>query len=67
MAVTGLKFGPLWALAEGLDKPPRGIAMHPCGVVLSNSTLLDRLPVQPTPGGQYPMVQDGRVGRGGHR
>lgn len=31
--------------------------MHPCGVILSNATLLDRLPVQPTPGGQYPMVQ----------
>lgn len=30
--------------------------MHPCGVILSNATLLDRLPVQPTPGG-YPMVQ----------
>ncbi|MFF4429774.1 DNA polymerase III subunit alpha [Streptomyces sp. NPDC001513] len=50
-------FGPLWELAEGLDALPRGIAMHPCGVILSNSTLLDRLPVQPTPGGQYPMVQ----------
>ena len=31
--------------------------MHPCGVLLTNSTLLDRLPVQPTPGGQFPMVQ----------
>ncbi|MFB9584743.1 DNA polymerase III subunit alpha [Streptomyces goshikiensis] len=50
-------FGPLWELAEGLDKLPRGIAMHPCGVILSNSSLLERLPVQPTPGGQYPMVQ----------
>ncbi|MGY3676561.1 DNA polymerase III alpha subunit [Streptomyces sp. TE33382] len=36
---------------------PRGIAMHPCGVILSNISLLDRLPVQPTPGGAYPMVQ----------
>ncbi|MGW6570456.1 DNA polymerase III subunit alpha [Streptomyces sp. NPDC054975] len=50
-------YGPLWELAEGLDALPRGIAMHPCGVILSNATLLDRLPVQPTPGGQYPMVQ----------
>lgn len=47
----------MWELAEGLDALPRGIAMHPCGVILSNATLLDRLPVQPTPGGQYPMVQ----------
>ncbi|MFF3958477.1 DNA polymerase III subunit alpha [Streptomyces sp. NPDC001890] len=51
------QFGALWELAEGLDKLPRGIAMHPCGVILSNATLLDRLPVQPTPGGAFPMVQ----------
>ncbi|MFD9519722.1 DNA polymerase III subunit alpha [Streptomyces sp. NPDC059979] len=57
LAAEAEKFGPLWELAEGLDALPRGIAMHPCGVILSNSTLLDRLPVQPTPGGQYPMVQ----------
>ncbi|MDQ0701182.1 error-prone DNA polymerase [Streptomyces sp. W4I9-2] len=50
------EFGPLWELAEGLDGLPRGYAMHPCGVILSNTTLLDRVPVQPTPGG-YPMVQ----------
>jgi error-prone DNA polymerase len=30
--------------------------MHPCGVIISNASLLDRLPVQPTPAG-YPMVQ----------
>ncbi|MFJ8273792.1 DNA polymerase III subunit alpha [Streptomyces sp. NPDC094154] len=50
------KFGPLWELAEGLDALPRGYAMHPCGVILSNASLLNRLPVQPTPAG-YPMVQ----------
>ncbi|MFE2342918.1 DNA polymerase III subunit alpha, partial [Streptomyces sp. NPDC059431] len=50
-------FGPLWELAEGLDALPRGYAMHPCGVILSDAALLDRLPVQPTPGGRYPMVQ----------
>ncbi|MGW1711292.1 transposase [Streptomyces sp. NPDC002206] len=50
-------YGPLWELAEGLDALPRGIAMHPCGVILSNATLLDRVPVQTTPGGQYSMVQ----------
>lgn len=57
LAADATSYGPLWELAEGLDALPRGIAMHPCGVILSNSTLLDRLPVQPTPGGQYPMVQ----------
>lgn len=50
------KFGTLWELAEGLDALPRGYAMHPCGVILSNASLLDRLPVQPTPAG-YAMVQ----------
>ncbi|MFD0367686.1 DNA polymerase III subunit alpha [Streptomyces sp. NPDC127114] len=57
LAAEAASFGPLWELAEGLDKLPRGIAMHPCGVILSNVSLLDRLPVQPTPGGEYPMVQ----------
>ncbi|MFG2615755.1 DNA polymerase III subunit alpha [Streptomyces anulatus] len=57
LAAEAGRFGPLWELAEGLDALPRGIAMHPCGVILSNTTLLDRLPVQPTPGGEYPMVQ----------
>ncbi|SFH20740.1 PHP domain-containing protein [Streptomyces mirabilis] len=51
------EYGPLFEFAEGLDALVRGYAMHPCGVILSNATLLDRLPVQPTPGGDYPMVQ----------
>jgi error-prone DNA polymerase len=49
------RYGPLFELAEGLDSLVHGMAMHPCGVILSDATLLDRLPVQPTPGG-YPMV-----------
>ncbi|EGE39534.1 DNA polymerase III, alpha subunit [Streptomyces sp. ACT-1] len=56
LAARAGEFGPLWELAEGLDGLPRGYAMHPCGVILSNTTLLDRVPVQPTPGG-YPMLQ----------
>ncbi|MFE7927539.1 DNA polymerase III subunit alpha [Streptomyces sp. NPDC057456] len=56
LASQAEKFGPLWELAEGLDALPRGYAMHPCGVILSNASLLDRLPVQPTPAG-YAMVQ----------
>ncbi|GGN40924.1 DNA-directed DNA polymerase [Streptomyces fuscichromogenes] len=56
LAARAAKFGPLWELAEGLDALPRGYAMHPCGVIISNMSLLDRLPVQPTPAG-YPMVQ----------
>ncbi|MFJ9406773.1 DNA polymerase III subunit alpha [Streptomyces sp. NPDC101393] len=57
LAAEAGQYGPLWELAEGLDGLPRGIAMHPCGVIVSDATLLDRLPVQPTPGGDYPMVQ----------
>ncbi|MGW0790838.1 DNA polymerase III subunit alpha [Streptomyces sp. NPDC002911] len=49
-------YGPLWELAEGLDSLIHGMAMHPCGVVISDATLLDRLPVQPTPQGDYPMA-----------
>ncbi|WP_445525014.1 DNA polymerase III subunit alpha [Streptomyces cyslabdanicus] len=50
------RYGPLWELAEGLDSLVHGMAMHPCGVVVSDATLLDRLPVQPTPQGDYPMA-----------
>ncbi|MEU5240965.1 DNA polymerase III subunit alpha [Streptomyces lydicus] len=57
LAAEAEAYGPLWELAEGLDKLPRGFAMHPCGVILSNASLLDRLPVQPTPGGHYPVLQ----------
>ncbi|MEV1049316.1 DNA polymerase III subunit alpha [Streptomyces sp. NPDC049916] len=51
------QYGELFTLAAGLDQVVRGYAMHPCGVLLSDVTLLDRLPVQPTAGGAYPMVQ----------
>ncbi|WP_445403132.1 DNA polymerase III subunit alpha [Streptomyces sp. LE64] len=49
-------YGPrLWDLVEGLDALPRGIAMHPCGVLLSDATLLRRTPVLPTSTGGFPM------------
>jgi error-prone DNA polymerase len=38
-------------LVEGLDGLPRSIAMHPCGVVLSDTTLLDRTPVEDSAAG----------------
>ncbi|MEU6356049.1 DNA polymerase III subunit alpha [Streptomyces sp. NPDC047072] len=56
LAADAHRFGPLWELAEGLDSLVHGMAMHPCGVVISDATLLDRLPVQPTPQGDYPMA-----------
>ncbi|WP_189825514.1 DNA polymerase III subunit alpha [Streptomyces finlayi] len=51
-------YGPrMWDLVEALDKLPRGIAMHPCGVLLSDATLLRRTPVVPTSGEGLPMSQ----------
>ncbi|MFF8898322.1 DNA polymerase III subunit alpha [Streptomyces lydicus] len=47
----------LWQLVEALDALPRGIAMHPCGVLLSDATLLDRTPVVPTSGEGFAMSQ----------
>jgi error-prone DNA polymerase len=56
LAAEASGYGPLWELAEGLDSLVHGMAMHPCGVIISDATLLDRLPVQPTPQGDYPMA-----------
>lgn len=46
----------LFSLAEHLDGLPRHVAMHPCGLVVSDETLGERAPLQPTRAG-YPMVQ----------
>lgn len=35
-------------LAGRLDRLPRHLSMHPCGVILSNSNLLSTTPVQPS-------------------
>ncbi|KUN92855.1 DNA polymerase III subunit alpha [Streptomyces caeruleatus] len=51
------KYGKLWELVEALDALPRGIAMHPCGVLLSDASLLSRTPVMPTSGEGLPMSQ----------
>lgn len=51
------KHGRLWELVEALDALPRGIAMHPCGVLLSDASLLARTPVVPTSGEGFPMSQ----------
>ncbi|MFC5172957.1 DNA polymerase III subunit alpha [Streptomyces mutomycini] len=58
-AVAGQKekYGRLWDLVESLDALPRGIAMHPCGVLLSDDSLLRRTPVMPTSGEGFPMSQ----------
>ncbi|QPP09590.1 DNA polymerase III subunit alpha [Streptomyces bathyalis] len=75
--VDAEKYGPrFWDLVESLDALPRGIAMHPCGVLLSDSSLRARTPVVPTsgeipfgpagpgPGGTSPGEESGGEARG---
>ena len=57
VAAQAHRYGPLWDLVEGLDALPRGTAMHPCGVILSNDTLLRRTPVVPTATEGFPATQ----------
>src|SRR5665213_1638287 len=51
---TGL--AKMFALVERLDGLPRHVALHPCGVLLSDRTLLDRTPVEASWLG-FPMSQ----------
>lgn len=46
----------LFELVEQLDGLPRHVALHPCGVLLSDSTLGDRTPLEASFGG-FPMSQ----------
>lgn len=59
LRASGLAQGRLdlmFALVERLDGLPRHVAVHPCGVLLSDATLLDRTPVEASAAG-YPMSQ----------
>ncbi|USQ87455.1 DNA polymerase III subunit alpha [Streptomyces phaeoluteigriseus] len=57
LAAEQQRYGKLWELVEALDALPRGVAMHPCGVLLSDASLLSRTPVMPTSGEGFPMAQ----------
>ncbi len=46
----------IFAIAQQLDGLPRHVAMHPCGVLLSDKTLLDRTAVQES-GEGFPLSQ----------
>ena len=46
----------IFGLAQQLDGLPRHVAMHPCGVLLSDKTLLDRTAVQESAEG-FPLSQ----------
>ena len=52
----GVAFDLFFRLVERLDGLPRHIAVHPCGVLLSDATLLDRTPVEASYAG-FPMSQ----------
>ena len=59
LRATGLgspRYDVLFDLVERLDGLPRHVALHPCGVVLSDSGLLDRTPVEASWMG-FPMSQ----------
>ncbi len=43
-------------LAQRLDGLPRNLAMHPCAIVLANSSFLNRVPIEIN-ASRYPMVQ----------
>lgn len=53
---AGTQLDLLVDITERLDRLPRHISMHPCGVILGDATLLDRTPVQPS-GMGLPMSQ----------
>ncbi|MFI9204599.1 DNA polymerase III subunit alpha [Streptomyces sp. NPDC053048] len=53
----GIADARLWGLVEALDGLPRGIAMHPCGVLLSDASLRARTPIVPTSGEGFAMSQ----------
>ena len=46
----------IFGIAQQLDGLPRHVAMHPCGVLLSDKTLLDRTAVQESAEG-FPLSQ----------
>ncbi|SER48148.1 error-prone DNA polymerase [Propionibacterium cyclohexanicum] len=54
--LTEERLGMVFDLVEGLDGLPRHLALHPCGVIISDQRLLDRTPVQTSASG-FPMSQ----------
>ncbi len=56
LGFDGPRMQMMFELVESLDGLPRHVAMHPCGVILSNTGLLDRTPVEASWLG-FPMSQ----------
>ena len=61
------RYGRLWELVEALDALPRGIAMHPCGVLLSDASLLRPYAGRADQRRGPPHVAVRQGGRGGPR
>ena len=54
--LNGAQLETIFAIAQQLDGLPRHVAMHPCGVLLSDATLLSRTAVQRS-GEGFPLSQ----------
>ena len=54
--LNGAQLETIFSIAQQLDGLPRHVAMHPCGVLLSDKTLLDRTAVQES-GEGFPLSQ----------
>jgi error-prone DNA polymerase len=54
--LSGAQLETVFGIAQRLDGLPRHVAMHPCGVLLSDRTLLDRTAVQES-GEGFPLSQ----------
>jgi error-prone DNA polymerase len=54
--LSGAQLETVFGIAQQLDGLPRHVAMHPCGVLLSDRTLLDRTAVQAS-GEGFPLSQ----------
>ena len=54
--LNGAQLETIFSIARQLDGLPRHVAMHPCGLLLSDSTLLDRTAVQESAEG-FPLSQ----------
>jgi len=54
--LTGRQLETIFGIAQQLDGLPRHVAMHPCGVLLSDKTLLNRTAVQKS-GEGFPLSQ----------
>lgn len=56
LADRGPRYELLWEMAESLDGLVQDLSQHPCGVIVSDVRLRDRLPLAPTADQGFPMA-----------